>query len=125
MVNKAKMKAILTTNGVVNGNITSSGIMSGEIQKGSGSVVEVISKTVAEWRAVPQTMSKKNCIYVYSDYRIENGVKIPRIKIGDGMSYVADLPFSTMSITEEDIEKWNDHVSVYVDEDNNNMIFYH
>ena len=123
---KVTVKDVLTVSQVIDGNLNpQEQIRGGDVQKGQGSTVDVISKTTEEWRRSPQEMSKKNCIYVYSDYRIEDGVKIPRIKIGDGMSYVVDLPFSTMSITEEDIERWNDHVGVYVDEESHNMIFYH
>ena len=80
---------------------------------------------------MPQLMSVKNTLYIYSDYRQEidpetGDIKnIPRVKIGDGMAYVVDLPFTTMSITDEDIAKWNDHVGVYVDEETCNMVFYH
>lgn len=113
------------------GKITPSISFKGEIQKSSGSGAGVIMKTKAEWAALPTLMSHKGVLYVYTDYRQEEDpetheiINIPRMKIGDGMSYVADLPFSTMSITDEDIARWNDHVSVIVDEETHNMIFYH
>lgn len=94
--------------------------------------IAIVSKTVAEWAELPQYMSVKNSLYIYSDYRREvnpetGEVKlIPRIKIGDGMTFVADLPFSTMSITQEDIDRWNNKsdLQVTVDEDGHNLIFY-
>lgn len=105
----------------------------GEVQKTDGSLyVAVISKTKAEWEAIPQYMSKNRVLYVYSDYRqLEDSetheiINIPRIKIGDGVNYVADLPFTTSSITDEDIQKWNENVGLNarVDEETHNLIFY-
>lgn len=106
----------------------------GEVQKTDGSLyVAVISKTKVEWAAIPQYMSKNRVIYVYSDYRqLEDSetheiINIPRIKIGDGVNYVADLPFTTSSITDEDIQKWNENVGLNarVDEETHNLIFYY
>lgn len=113
------------------GKVTPSISFKGEIQKGSGSGAGVIMKTKAEWAMLPTLMSHKGVFYVYTDYRQEEDpetheiINIPRMKIGDGMTYVIDLPFSTMSITDEDIARWNDHVGVIVDEETHNMIFYH
>lgn len=114
--------------GIVQSELT----LRGEVQKSDGSIyVAVISKTKAEWAQVPQMMSVNRVLYVYSDYRQEEDpvtheiINIPRIKIGDGVSYVADLPFVTMSITEEDIAKWNDGgMKVRVDDETNSLVFY-
>lgn len=114
--------------GIVQSELT----LRGEVQKSDGSIyVAVISKTKAEWAQVPQMMSVNRVLYVYSDYRQEEDpvtheiINIPRIKIGDGASYVADLPFATMSITEEDIAKWNEGgIKVRVDDETNSLVFY-
>ena len=114
--------------GIVQSELT----LRGEVQKSDGSIyVAVISKTKAEWAQVPQMMSVNRVLYVYSDYRQEEDpvtheiINIPRIKIGDGVSYVADLPFATMSITEEDIAKWNEGgMKVRVDDETNSLVFY-
>lgn len=114
--------------GIVQSELT----LRGEVQKSDGSIyVAVISKTKAEWAQVPQMMSVNRVLYVYSDYRQEEDpvtheiINIPRIKIGDGVSYVADLPFATMSITEEDIARWNDGgMKVRVDDETNSLVFY-
>jgi len=114
--------------GIVQSELT----LRGEVQKSDGSIyVAVISKTKAEWAEVPQMMSVNRVLYVYSDYRQEENpvtheiINIPRIKIGDGVSYVADLPFATMSITEEDIARWNDGgMKVRVDDETNSLVFY-
>lgn len=99
----------------------------GEVQKIGGVTVGVVVHTTEEWQEYGQVISIKGCLYVYSDYRQEtvegDVVDIPRVKIGDGMAYIVDLPFSTMSITDDDIAKWNDHVGVAVD--GSMMVFYH
>lgn len=81
----------------------------------------VVIKTKAEWEELTHMKSVEGVLYVYSDYRQEENpithvVKnIPRIKIGDHYgTYVVDLPFATMSITESDVSKWNNHVGVVV-----------
>lgn len=114
--------------GIVQSELT----LRGEVQKSDGSIyVAVISKTKAEWAQVPQMMSVNKVLYVYSDYRQEEDsvthetINIPRIKIGDGVSYVADLPFVTMSITEEDIARWDEGgIKVRVDDEANSLVFY-
>ena len=91
----------------------------------------MLTKTKAEWNAEPTLMSAKNTIYVYSDYREETDpvsgdtYYIPRAKIGDGTTYVIDLPFATMSITDEDITRWNNatSLSVRADDETETLIF--
>ena len=131
MDNELNVRGIVRPEISIQGHVIPSVSMRGEIQKGVGSGGMVIVKTKAEWALLPQMMSRKGTIYVYSDYREETNPEtgeityIPRAKIGDGMTYVVDLPFATMSITDEDIARWNDHVGVYVDEETHEMIFYH
>ena len=69
--------------------------------------IGIISHTMAEWAKIPDFLSKKGTIYVYADYRTDNDVSVPRLKIGDGMSSISELPFATMAITDEDIEFWD------------------
>lgn len=108
--------------------------ISGEVQKTDGSLyVAVISKTKAEWAAIPQYMSKNRVLYVYSDYRQEfdtttgKVINIPGVKIGDGVSYVIDLPFMTEPVTQADIDRWNNNngLNARVDEENHNLIFFY
>lgn len=94
------------------------------------SVAGAIIKTTAEWEQVPQMRSIEGVWYVYSDYRQETDPvthttkNIPRVKIGDRFgTYVVDLPFTTMSITDADIAKWNSHVGVMVE--GTNLSFFH
>lgn len=67
----------------------------------------IISHTMDEWAKIPDFLSKKGTIYVYSDYRTDNRVNVPRIKIGDGINSVSEIPFATMSITDDDMEYWD------------------
>lgn len=131
-INHAEMSAILTPRSVVGGSITPRGAISGQIGAGgSGSKHYIITKTTAEWNATPQLMSEKNVMYVYSDYREETDpisgdtYYVPRAKFGDGTTYIVDLPFATMSITDEDIAKWNNatSLSVRADDESETLIF--
>ena len=71
----------------------------------------VVYHTLVEWSRIPDFLSSRGVIYVYGDYRTEviNGeeVNIPRIKYGDGIHSVSQLPFATMSIAESDMERWD------------------
>ena len=109
------------------GNISLRQTISGAIQVGVRNTNGVISKTTAEWNSEPRLVSQKDIIYVYTDYSISpTGTDIPNIKIGDGRAYVIDLPFiASGGITPEQIEFWNNKVSVDIDtEDPENIIFY-
>lgn len=118
--------------GEIRGLITPMAVFRGEVQKTNKvGYVAIISKTKAEWNAEPQYMTVKDMIYVYTDYRQEEDPttheikNIPAVKIGDGTSYLIDMPFATIPITEEDIERWNNKstLNVAVDEETNQMIF--
>ena len=67
----------------------------------------IVYHTMAEWARIPDFLSTKGTLYVYADYRTENGVNVPRIKFGDGVSSLSDIPFATMSITDEDMAYWD------------------
>lgn len=83
------------------------------------------SKTTAEWNETPQLISKKNTIYVYTDFDTTGGVNKPAIKVGDGLSYVNALPFlagSSVSITPSQVESWDNKVTAYIDETDNETL---
>lgn len=67
----------------------------------------IVIHTMSEWSRIPDFLSGKGKIYIYSDYRTENGIDIPRIKIGDGIHSLSEIPFATMSITDDDMEYWD------------------
>ena len=73
---------------------------------------KVYSNSTAGWNAQPTLISEEKAIYVYTDYdrtTESNASKnIPAIKIGDGITAVVALPFSSANgITEETIASWN------------------
>ena len=79
---------------------------------------KVKSATVAEWAQQTSLISEKDVIYVYTDHQTDDGKNIPGIKIGDGLTYVVDLPFvdtiymkhitdTDIHITAEERAKWN------------------
>lgn len=67
----------------------------------------IVYHSMNEWARIPDFLSSKGVLYIYSDYRTENGINIPRIKIGDGINPLSELPFATMSITDDDMEYWD------------------
>lgn len=55
------------------------------------------SKKKSEWDADRDIIAEKDALYIYSDYKtIQKDGKqllIPGLKIGDGVSYLIDIPF--------------------------------
>lgn len=98
----------------------------------------VQSNTTATWNEYPQLISKLNCIYVYTDHFIYNDKTIPAIKIGDGTSYLIDMPFvdeymadvvnhitnTTIHTSAAEKEFWNNKVRCYLSpEDLESLVF--
>lgn len=111
-------------------NLINKPLINGIVLEGdqSSSDINIIdSKTTAEWNSDPTLIAQKNMIYIYTDYDEVQGQKIPAIKIGDGTTYLIDLPFTAMgsgNVTPEQIEFWNNKVRVYIDENNEeNLVF--
>lgn len=73
------------------------------------------SKTKEEWNSDITFLSEKNVLYIYSNFKIfsKNGqeeIYLPGLKIGDGKSYLIDLPF--LNDFDNNIEKvLLDHIS--------------
>lgn len=86
----------------------------------------VACKTTAEWEQLTTLVSVLGEVYVYTDGGEDSeGNPIPKIKIGDGLAYVVDLPFiagTDLQITQADIDNWNNKVAVRADGEN--LIFY-
>lgn len=78
----------------------------------------ILYGTTEEWNARRDLVSIKNILYVYTDHSItEDGKNIPGFKVGDGLAYLIDLPFSTdiINVSEEEKEFWNNKVTAYID----------
>lgn len=99
--------------------------------------------TREQWASDPSLISEFNVFYIYTDYQTveKNGesINIPGLKIGDGQTYLIDLPFITdyftesllnhinnniIHITQEQREFWNNKVTCYLDDmDDQHIIF--
>lgn len=74
-------------------------------------VVEVKKKqvfydTTKNWNSDKTRIAQKGYIYVYSDYAQTTGfagqvINVPGIKVGDGTSYLIDMPFAQGDVNEE------------------------
>lgn len=92
--------------------------------------------TTDYWNDMPQLIAKKGCIYVYSDsHKDSQGRDIPSVKIGDGTSYLIDMPFAdnliyehiedtVIHITEAERQFWNNKVRCYIDQNNSEHIIF-
>ena len=112
--NRGKVKGIVQSLKTINGAINSLATFRGEVASPKKSpYVAVLSRTVIGWNSEPHLMSVKNVLYIYTDYRqIEDPdtheiINIPAVKIGDGENYLINLPFTTIAITPEDVERWD------------------
>ena len=99
---------------------------------------QVYYDTKANWNNQLSLIAERAVIYIYSDYEIiydevGNPTYIAGIKIGDGTSYLADVPFitdemtalliqhlsnSTVHLTNAEREFWNNKISCYLDSNN-------
>ena len=75
------------------------------------------SNSKENWDLNPNFLSEKNVLYIYTNYAIVNNddkeIAIPGLKIGDGKSYLIDLPFVN------DSSNFNE---ILIDHINNNVI---
>lgn len=94
----------------------------------------VISDTTTGWNSIPNLVSEKGVIYVYTDHYVEDGVAYPGFKIGDGLAYLADLPFTDdpffehinnqdIHVTLAEKQFWNNKVRAYLEDNTENIVF--
>ena len=110
------------------------------VKKGGGTAYY---DTTANWNAQLQLIAEKAAFYVYSDKSTitdEHGRTkfVPGLKVGDGTSYLIDMPFvgdeeikalathindPDMHTTSEEKERWNNKVTAIINqEDSENLI---
>ena len=94
-------------------------------------------RTTQDWNSDINLKSKKDVLYIYTNYNQDG---LFNIKLGDGTSYLIDLPFMTdaitfpqmenhiqniiIHITQQERERWNNKVSVFIDKLNSqNLVF--
>lgn len=58
----------------------------------------IISDTTAHWNSQVSLVGKRDYIYVYTDYMTVGQETIPGFKVGNGSTYLIDLPFVTDSV---------------------------
>lgn len=74
------------------------------------------SKTTAQWNAEITTIGEKNVLYIYTDYKTveQQGEEyfLPGLKVGDGTSYLIDLPFlnDTSALNQALLDHINNHI---------------
>lgn len=94
--------------------------------------------TTANWNSQIDLIGKENHLYIYSDYKIVNGVPVPAMKVGDGKAYLVDIPFLDGNGTQfedhiqdtnvhiQDGERifWNNKVTCFISQgDNETVVF--
>lgn len=80
---------------------------------------QILYGTTAYWNSDKTRIAEKGIIYVYSDYAKTTAfgggeLDVPGIKIGDGTSYLIDMPFAQGEVNAEvisHIENQKIHVS--------------
>lgn len=66
------------------------------------------SHTAKEWLELPDKVSIKDKLYVTIDFRTDDtSPSVPRLKYGDGVTMVSQLPFCTAAITDNDVKLWD------------------
>lgn len=62
---------------------------------GAVGTVRVYRGTTQAWDSQVSLVSELNAIYIYSDHDTYDDEALPAIKIGDGTSFLIDMPFIT------------------------------
>lgn len=103
--------------------------LGGGINTGGGTGANNIhTDTTEHWNAQRDLVAKKNHIYVYTDYEVVEGINVSAMKVGDGTSYLIDMPFidgnhtklnahiddTDMHINPGEREFWNNKVTAFV-----------
>lgn len=116
----------------------------GKIKHNLNDKMTYYSRTKSDWDSDRTLISEKDVLYIYSDYKViqKDGQKIhlPGLKIGDGLSYLIDLPFAntqneaevqqlqnlildhinnkTIHVTQEEKIFWNNKLNLFLQGEN-------
>lgn len=121
-------------NRLINKPIINSIELKGSLTARDLGLANVYYDTMANWAKQPSLVTEEAAIYIYSDYAslvdgAGNVIPIAGIKIGDGTSYLIDMPFITdqltamlsrhivntnIHVTATEKELWNHKVSSYL-----------
>lgn len=77
---------------------------------GGTSKASVVVDTTESWSHKPEYVPARGEIVVYADRNVIDGVNYPGVKIGDGVTHVANLPFVGDDIAEEITDALTAHV---------------
>lgn len=146
--NSQPMRAQMNSDPIISANFNSDSNISAifnsntlplDVQLGTVYLIggcKVLYASTATWNSKPQLISDRGYIYIYSDYRKnEQEQNVAAMKVGDGMAYLIDLPFTDQllydhiedvirHITQTEREFWNDKIRCYIDNtDNEHLIF--
>ena len=97
----------------------------GKLEKAQENAGKTYSNSSAGWAAQPTLVSELNAIYVYTDFDSADGRHIPAMKIGDGVTRVVELPFSSANgITATKIAEWDSKVSAALSTSGDTLLLY-
>lgn len=100
--------------------------------------------TEENWNSQTSLVAERRAVYVYSNHVYLNDghgnqYPVPAIKIGDGTSYLIDMPFvnqdvaiqlathinnTIIHVTGQDKENWNNKVSCFIDDNNSELLVF-
>ena len=88
---------------------------------------KVLYDTTANWNAQTDLIGERGVIYIYSDAKIYEGQAVPRMKVGNGFSFLRVTYFvdqdivhqleNLVTVTQEEKDKWNNKVSCEVNQE--------
>lgn len=95
----------------------------------------ILYNTTEYWNSHPQLVAKKGYLYIYSDHKQIDNDDIAGIKVGDGTSYLIDMPFidkpldehvsnTIKHITAEERTFWNNKVRCFIDPENEQHLIF-
>ena len=71
--------------------------LTGDMDASEFNMPSIYYGTTAEWNAQHELVTVYCAVYIYTDYKVihtdDGDVNVPAIKIGDGRSYLIDMPF--------------------------------
>lgn len=127
-------KAPTNYNGLFNKPKINNTTLEGNIMLSQLGLRAIYYDTTSNWNMQPSLISEEGALYIYSDHQmieddVGNITYIPGLRIGDGTTYLIDLPFlSTVTtqafyehvndiythVTPESRELWDNKVSSYL-----------
>ena len=115
----------------LSGQISDRESLVGSLSNGLFSVsgIKLYYDSMANWNAQSTMIAEKKAIYVYKDYIVHsnedgNQTFVPGMKIGDGTSYLIDMPFIGSSYSDID-NAINEHINntqIHLSENDRNKL---